>query len=73
MSIYSIAKITAEATAAAQTTSNVNNVCRYPFQSSAGYIYQQAFKAARVAIEHPTNVEAAAGIIAALDQFEAVA
>jgi hypothetical protein len=72
MSIYSIAKLKAEALAAAQTHSNVNDCCPYPFDTDAGRIYRLAFEAAIKQAEDPINVGAAVDIKHSLDQIEAV-
>lgn len=72
MSIYSIAKIEAEAVAAAKKTSNVNNVCPYLFDSAAGYIYRNAFEAACKHVDDAIATGAALDITHSLDQFEAV-
>lgn len=73
MQILSIAKIEAEARAAAVLHSNVNNCCPYPFDTTAGRIYRLAFEAAIKQAEDPINVGAALDITHSLDQFEAVA
>ena len=73
MSIYSIAKIEAEAIAGAKKSSNVNDVCPYPFATTAGYIFRKTFEAAIKEAEDPINVGAALDITHSLDQFEAVA
>lgn len=72
MTIYSIEKITAEAVAAAKTSSNVNDVCPYPFSSAAGYVYRNAFEAACKHVDNAISDGAALEITHSLDQFEAV-
>lgn len=68
-----IKRITAEATAAAKTSSNVNDVCPYPFDSAAGYVYRQAFEAACKHVDNAISDGAALDITHSLDQFGAVA
>lgn len=72
MQILSIAKIDAEATAAAVLHSNVNDCCPYPFDTTAGRVYRLAFEAALKEAEDPINVGAAIDITHSLEQFEAV-
>ena len=59
--IYSIEKIEAEAAFAAVRFSDVNDACPYPFESTAGYVFKNAFNAARMAIQKqaaPQTVQA---------------
>ena len=72
MTIYSIAKIEAEAVAAAKKTSNVNDCCPYPFDSAAGYVYRTAFEAACKHVDDAIATGAAIDIADSLNQFEAV-
>lgn len=72
MSIYSIAKIEAEAIAGAKKSSNVNDVCPYPFDTTAGYIYRTTFEAARKPVDDAIATGAAIDIKNSLDTFEAV-
>jgi hypothetical protein len=72
MQIYAIAKLVAEARAAAQTYSNINDCCPYPFDTDAAHIYRNAFLAARHEIELAISTQAATDIKQALDQCEAI-
>lgn len=51
--IVPIARLQAEATAAARQYSNVNDACPYPFGSAAGQLFAGFFRAARAAQPHP--------------------
>ena len=47
--IYSIEKIEREAAQAASRYQDVNDACPYPFDTTAGYVFANAFKAAHAA------------------------
>ena len=46
-SIYSIEKIERDARQAALRYHDVNDACPYPFDTTAGYVFRNAFLAAR--------------------------
>lgn len=48
--VYSIARIKQEAQEAAQKYSDVNFACPYPFYSTAGHVFKEAFAEARAEI-----------------------
>lgn len=72
MSIYSIAKIEAEARAATLQHSDINAACPYPFGSTAGHIFKEAFLKERQAQEDAIQESAAADIQANLHAIKAV-
>lgn len=70
MQILSIDKITAEATADAQRSSNADHVCPYPRDSAAASIYKKHFEAERKNIDSLTSDAAAQDIMANLHTTE---
>lgn len=48
--VYSIQRIEQEAQEAAQKYSDVNLACPYPFFSTAGYVFKEAFARARAKV-----------------------
>jgi hypothetical protein len=73
MNIISIDKIIAEATADAETSSNVNDTCRYVFGSAEGIIYKSAFEACRKYKGNAINLKAAIDIARTAHLVEAIA